>query len=82
MDDVWLTASYLHLDNLPERSKARLMILLVFQAFLEHGVPENPEMIVGLMQTVSVSYYSCFFVIQDDLANLFVFYSSFIVHAY
>lgn len=73
MDVVWLTASYLHLDNLPQKSKARVLILPVFQAFLEHGVPENPEMVVALMQKVSLSYYSCLLLSSITLQTPFYF---------
>ncbi|RVX23435.1 hypothetical protein CK203_000316 [Vitis vinifera] len=41
------------------KSKARVLILPVFQAFLEHGVPENPEMVVALMQKATINVGGC-----------------------
>ena len=37
-------------------------------------MPENPEMVVALMQKVSLSYYSCLLLSRMTLQNLFVFY--------
>lgn len=41
-------------SNLPKKKKKKTAIYYLpsFQAFLEHGIPESPEMVVALMQKV------------------------------
>jgi hypothetical protein len=34
--------------------------MLIFQAILEHGIPETPEMVVALMQKVGYIYNSLY----------------------